>query len=185
MMRFALPVMFVAACGEPSASPHDAAVCTCSPAADCVDVTTCACPDNFVPPAPAYVTGRIVEGLPQIPGLLAGIGQFDEAGKRHAILVGYDAATAPIDTDIDLATSSFVVGFGYEIDPLQKIRSAYRVTSGTLRFARVCATGVSGSVSNAVLAEIDLFDNLALVPNGCGFTRPSVTFAIAGDCEAH
>jgi len=181
MKRIVLFATLVAGCGGDSATPPDAEL-TCSPAADRVGAT-CACPDNFVPTAPMFVTGRIVENLPQIPGLLAAIGQFDEAAKRHAILIGYDPATAPIDTDIDLATSSFVVGFGYEIDPLQNIRSAYRVTSGMLRFARACAAGVSGTVTNAALVEIDLFDNLAPIANGCTFALPTVAFAIADDCE--
>ena len=175
-------IAFVAiGCGDSSQSPPDAPTCACSPAADCI-AAACVCPDSFVPAAPAFVTGRIVEGLPQIPGLLAGIGQFDEAGKRHAILVGYDPATAPVHHDIDLATSQFVVGFGYEIDPLQEIRSAYRVMSGTLRFERVCAAGVSGSVSNAALSEIDLFANLAAIEGGCTFALPTVSFAIADEC---
>jgi hypothetical protein len=185
MRTLALIVMLamLAGCGDrdPVSQP-DAATCTCSPAADCVELA-CACPSNFVPAAPTYVTGRIVEGLPQIPGLLAGIGQFDEAGKRHAILVGYDPATAPVHESIDIATSPFVIGFGYDIDPLQEIRSAYRVISGTLRFERVCPEGVTGTVTNAALVEIDLFDNLAPIPDGCTFELPAVSFAIAGNCE--
>jgi hypothetical protein len=94
---------------------------------------------------PAFVESVVATDLPQIPGLVAAIGQFDEGGKRHALLVAYDPATAPIDTDIDVATVADIkIGVGYDIDPVQKIRSSYRVIQGTLRLTAACAGGVTG-----------------------------------------
>jgi hypothetical protein len=190
----ALAITLVAACGSPAATTPDAApdapACAgmtcgttcCTPAADCAG-DTCACPAGFVPDAPMFITGVVVDNLPQVAGLHAAIGQFDANGKRDAILVAYDPNTAPIGIDIDLATvPDLKIGFGYDIDPLQNIRSAYRITHGTLRLDSVCTIGVSGSVTGGMLEEIDLFDNLASIPNGCTFALPSVTFAVAKAC---
>jgi hypothetical protein len=137
-----------------------------------------------VPARPSFVESLVVRDLPQIPGLVAAIGQFDEASKRHALLVAYDPATAPIGVDIDLATVEDVkVGVGYDIDPLQKIRSSYRVVAGTLRLTEACAGGVSGTLRAAALGEVDLFQELAPVPNGCTMALPETEFQLAATCD--
>jgi hypothetical protein len=191
MTRMIIALALASACHSESAVPNalecPATTCgatCCSAAADCAD-DACACPANFVPTMPTFVTGVVVENLPQLPGLHAAIGQFDIAatGKRHAILVAYDPATVPVGVDIDLgATETVKVGFGYDISAEQKIRSSYRIMSGTLRLTSACATGVAGTVRGEQLSEIDIFDNLALVPNGCTFALPDATFAVAGAC---
>jgi len=188
-MRFA--IVALAAC---SGSPHapDAEVCAaqtcgtacCTPAADCGD-DACACPRNFIPDRPTFVTGVVVQNLPQIPGLLAAIGQFDAAGQRYAELVAYDPAQVPTGVDIDVATASAVkIGFGYQIDANQAIRSSFRAMTGTLRVSAVCADGIAGTLTNATLTEIDVFESLDPIAGGCTMTLPSVTFAIADTCGA-
>jgi hypothetical protein len=184
-----LVLLILAACGSSAAKP-DAEICNavmcgptcCTPAADCV-VGACACPSNFIPEMPTFVTGVVVKNLPQIPGLLAAIGQFDQPTERDAVLVAYDPATAPSGIDIDLATSTDVeIGFGYQIGPNQDIRASYRATTGTVHLTSVCPAGVAGTLVNAGLEEIDIFNNLTPIAGGCTMALPSVTFAIASDC---
>jgi hypothetical protein len=154
----------------------------CSAAADC-SAGACACPADFVPPAPAFVTAVVVDSLPQAPGLYAAIGQFDVSEARHALLVAYDPTTVPLETDIDLARVENVkMGVGYEVDTTKSIRSSFRVTRGTLRLTAACPEGVAGALANAELEEIDIFTSLDPIPGGCGFALPSVSFALAGAC---
>ena len=181
MIRFSL--LALAAC---SSSPHvpDADVCsTCTPAATCGD-NACNCPMNFVPAQPMFVTGVVVKNLPQIPGLLAAIGQFDDAGQRYAELVAYDPTQVPVGVDIDVAIATAIkVGFGYQIDANQQIKSSFRAVTGTLRVTSVCPEGVAGTLANATLDEIDVFTSLDPIAGGCTLALPSVTFAIAGACK--
>lgn len=189
MIRHTWIAAALAACGDNTAPP-DAPVCPavacgttcCTPAADCA-ATSCACPRNFVPDHPTFVTGVVVKNLPQIPGLVAAIGQFDDAGRRFAQLVAYDPATVRTNVDIDLATSTdFKIGFGYDIDGNQKIRSSFRAMTGHVRLTAACAEGIAGTLTGAELAEIDVFESLDPIAAGCTLAMPTVTFAIAKDC---
>src|ERR1041385_3936811 len=137
-------------CGDNTIVP-DAPACPtlacgescCSAAADC-SAGTCACPADFVPPAPTFVTAVVVDSLPQAPGLYAAIGQFDVGDQRHALLVAYDPASVPLDADIDLARVENVkMGVGYEVDTTKSIRSSFRVTEGRLRLTGACPEGVA------------------------------------------
>ncbi len=198
-----LSLLVLAACGHSTTTPEkpdatvaiDAApippdacaVCgaaCCTPAADCT-ADACACPANFVPEMPTLITGVVVANLPQIPGLMAAIGQFDQtATERDAILVAYDPTTAPVGVDIDLASSTDVkVGFGYQIDANQNIRASYRATTGTLHLTSACAAGVTGTLTDATLEEIEIFTSLDPIAGGCTTMVPSVTFAIAKACD--
>ena len=185
-----LLVLFVAACSSKPAAPPDAE-CTsvtcgsgcCTPAASCAG-DSCACPASFIPAMPMFVTGVVVKGLPQIPGLLAAIGQFDQPTERDALLVAYDPTTTTAGVDIDLATSTNVeLGFGYDIDANQDIRGSFRATTGTVHFTTVCAAGVAGTlVERRARRDRHLqqphADPRRLHDERC---RP-VTFAIAGAC---
>ena len=182
-------VLVLAACSSKPVAPPDVACSAvtcgtgcCTPAATCAG-DSCACPADFIPATPMFVTGVVVNNLPQIPGLLAAIGQFDQPTERDALLVAYDPATVTAGVDIDLATSTNVeLGFGYDIDANQDIRGSFRATTGTVHFTTVCAAGVAGTLSNAGLEEIDIFNNLTPILDGCTMTVPTVTFAIAGAC---
>jgi hypothetical protein len=129
------------------------------------------------------VTAVVVDSLPQAPGLYAAIGQFDVGEARHALLVAYDPASVPLDSDIDLARVENVkMGVGYEVDTTKSIRSSFRVTSGTLRLTAACPEGVTGELVDAELAEIDIFTSLDPIAGGCTFALPAVSFALAGAC---
>ena len=194
MTRFSISLLpwLVAACGSDVVPPEpDAPACTttvcgdtcCTAAADCT-AGACACPASFVPATPAFVTGVVVDNLPQAPGLYAAIGQFDVGEQRHALLVAYDPATVPLATDIDVASVENVkMGVGYEVDPTKNIRSSYRVTRGTLRLTSACPEGVAGTLDDAELVEIDIFASLDPIPGGCTFALPSLSFALAATCE--
>lgn len=177
------------ACVDTSSDEQYCGGCSlaCAPAADCKE-GGCTCPKGLIPAAPTFFRDMMRADVPQARGLMTGIGLLSEAGSINALMVAFDPATVPVGIDVDLATvnarkDTVYVGLGFEVDLLMDVRSAFLATAGTLRLTRACAEGVAGTLTHAMLQEIDLFADLtAPIAGGCASSVPSVAFTIGQDC---
>ena len=151
----------------------------CTPAQDCAG--SCACPDVQISGEPIITR---IDDVMLAPTIL-GIGIFSDGDDLDAVVIGFDPGT-PTDTDIDLADGEPpFVAIGYQVDVTsQEFRSAYRAQTGTLRLTRVCAAGVAGIVTGAILAEVDpAADPPEPLPDGCTASIESLAFDFGDPCE--
>lgn len=158
------------------------------------DVAHCECPpQDFVPAVinPLDLSQFGVEPVNQIPGgtEYVGLGPYLAGSLVHVVVGTFDLAATPsqIGVDIDLSTvaSDAVaprVVAGYNLDLMsQSVQTAYTAVSGTLNYEWACATGVSGTLTDATFAEVNGLMDPTPAPNGCGFSVTSVSFTF-GEC---
>lgn len=175
-------------CVDTAAEPKHCGSCghACSPAALCTS-GACSCPTSLMPAAPAFSSGIVRANVAQFPRLVTGVGLIPVADKSQAVLVAFDPATIPVGQDIDLATAKpemVRVGFGVDVVALTSVRGGYVASSGTLRLASACATGISGVLSNVKTTEVDLFANFMPIAGGCSLDIPSATFTLGSCADA-
>ena len=75
------------------------------------------------------------------------------------------------------------VGYDLDLDTLTPSASFY-ATRGTLTFTRICAGGFQGTLTGAHFVAVAGLMNPTLVPNGCAFDVPMITFAYGATCPA-
>ncbi len=147
-----------------------------SPGQICSGALPCACPPQFVP---ASLSGSIQS----IMGVTVGA-YIDFAGPNLAT-IGYDPAATTLDTPIALTGAATLpnVGAGYQINVSTFIpHTAYLASSGTIEFDTACAAGITGTLSDVVLTEVDTATG-ALLPGGCTLTlEETVPFSFGGAC---
>ena len=149
-----------------------------SPGQICSGALPCACPPDFMPP---QLAGMIVNQM----GFFAGL-HFDFQSST-AITVAYDPANTPLDTELELSSGSLtmpLVNAAFDVDPFaQTARTLYGASEGTVSFSSACAEGITGTLTDVVLVELDQTSG-APVPNGCTQTMPSpTTFNFGQACE--
>jgi hypothetical protein len=184
-------------CGISCASPGQACIPGTAPDEDAGagnDVAYCSCP------APGFVPETITPldlsqfGVDPVNGIPGGdpadniaFGLFlDASSLAHAFLVTFNGSTTPVGQDIDLSGVTGTiprVGAAYNVDIMtQAVQTPYAATEGTLHLDYSCATGVAGTLTNAVFVEVEATMNPTPVDNGCGFTVETVSFAFGDDC---
>lgn len=154
----------------------------CTPAQDCDQ--TCRCP------AIELSAADYSEFSQMDPDMLAptilGVGIYSSGDILNALVIGFDDPGTTTGTDIDLSAGDPpFVAIGYQIDvTTREYRSALRAQTGTLRLTRRCAAGVAGTVSAAMLAEIDPdADPPVPLAGGCTAVIPSLDFDFGDPCN--
>jgi hypothetical protein len=148
----------------------------------------CECPDDPWIPLPFMPLIEQMDDTSAPPATL-GIGAFSDAdGLIGAVVVAFDPATTPLDTDIDLATvapgGNPYIALGYDVDlGTMMPRGAFRSTTGTLRLSRRCSAGVAGTITNVQTVELTSPAPPPVpIPGGCTISVPSLDFDFGGPC---
>lgn len=146
--------------------------------------SACACAPSFLDSMPSFIQSQISTTL--LPGATLGIGGILD-NTINALVVGYPTATVRINqpytlSGATLGTPPFVAA-GYDVD-IQSFTPAasFYATTGTLTFTAVCAGGFQGNLTNARFVAVEGLMNPTLVPNGCAFDVPMVTFSYGTAC---
>lgn len=159
---------------------------TCCATAAQICSPGCSCPSAFVPQPFSTVIAQM--DTTRIAPAVLGIGVFSGTdSKLHALVVAFDPATVPLNTDITLPVSPFgsppYVGLGYDVNVSnQTTKSTFFASQGTLHLTRACASGVAGSVTGVMLREQTSMDNPQPAPMGCTIALPDLSFDYAGSC---
>ncbi len=157
----------------------------CDPGQAC-QAGDCACPPSFVPATPSFIQQQIDTTI--LAGATLGIGGMLNS-TIDAMIVAYPTATVMVGRAYDLAgatpgTPPFAaVGYDLDLDTLTPSASFY-ATRGTLTFTRICAGGFQGTLAGAHFVAVAGLMNPTLVPNGCAFDVPMITFAYGATCPA-
>ena len=155
----------------------------CDPGQAC-QAGDCACPPPFVPAMPSFIQQQI--NTTTLPGATLGLGGMLDA-TIDALVVGYPTATVQTNHAYDLSmgtpgTPPFAaVGYDLDLQTLTPSASFY-ATAGTLTFTRICAAGFEGTLTGAHFVAVAGLMNPTLVPNGCAFDVPTITFAYGDVC---
>jgi hypothetical protein len=181
-------------CTMACASPGQA--CVPGPEGEGTEIAHCECPPmDFVPAVitPLDLSQFGVDPVNPAGADHIGFGIYIGDGSlAHAFLVTFnltDGTATPIGEDIDLAAVPSTataprVGAGYNVDlQSQNLQTPYAASAGTLNLDYACATGVAGTVTNATFIEVEASTNPVPVPNGCGFSLDTVSFAFGDDCD--
>jgi hypothetical protein len=178
MLRWQLPLLVCAACGDnlaapaPDAPPVDsAAVADAAPVCE-ADLTSdeancgacthlchggevckqsaCSCPSGIIPPL-VFPTGT--EQFFGAGGFTIALAPTLSLSGINGLVFGYDASI-PLNTNIDLSTvaagSTPFVGSAAGLD-IQNfgLDASYLATAGTLRFTKHCDSEIEGTLTNA------------------------------------
>ena len=155
----------------------------CDPGEAC-QASVCACPPSFVPAMPSFIQQMVDTGT--LPGATLGIGGMLNS-TIDAMIVAYPTASVMVGRDYVLSGAQpgmppFVaVGYDLDLDTLTPSASFY-ATGGTLRFTRICAGGFEGTLTAGHFVAVMGLMNPTLVPNGCAFDVPLITFAYGNAC---
>ncbi|HVV85001.1 MAG TPA: hypothetical protein VHE35_18180 [Kofleriaceae bacterium] len=172
-------------CLDTSTDHDHCGSCTnmCGADQQCRD-SQCACPEGFIPAEPAFVQQQISTNT--LPGATLGIGGLLET-EIDALIVGYPTDSVEVNhpyalTGESLGTPPFAAaGFNIDLNSFMPA-AAFYATSGTVTFTKVCAAGFEGTLTDAHFAQVAGIMNPTLVPDGCSFDVPSVTFAYGDVC---
>ncbi len=163
------------------------ATCCASAAQNCTPAGgACECPAEIVPQPFSTVIDQM-DTVMQAPDVL-GIGVIDGTdGLLHALVIGFEPVSTPLDTDIALPTSpqgnAPFVGIGYDVDVIaQTTRSTLFASQGTLRLSRRCAAGVAGSITGLTLREQTTTADPTPHPMGCTLAVPDLVFDFGSTC---
>lgn len=146
--------------------------------------SSCMCAPSFLPAMPSFVQQQLNTQL--LPGATLGIGGMLNS-TIDALVVGYPTATVRVGqpytlSGATLGTPPFVAA-GYDVDLMSFMPAAsFYATTGTLTFTAVCAGGFEGTLTNAHFVAVAGLMNPTLVPNGCAFDVPSLSFSYGNAC---
>jgi hypothetical protein len=174
-------------CIDTSLDEEHCGGCTtvCDPGQAC-QASVCACPPSFVPAMPSFVQQQVDATI--LPGATLGIGGMLNS-TIDAIIVAYPTANVQVNRNYDLSgaqpgTPPFVAaGYDIDLDTFEPSASFY-ATRGTLRFSEVCPAGFKGTLTAGHFVAVAGLMNPTLVPNGCAFDVPLLTFAYGDACPA-
>ena len=174
-------------CLDTSLDEQHCGSCTtvCDPGQACL-LSACACPPSFVPAMPSFVQQGVDATM--LPGATIGFGGMLNS-TIDALVVAYPTQTVQVNRAYVLAgtnpgTPPFVAA-GYDLDINTFTPSAsFYATAGTLTFTKVCAAGFAGTLTNGHFVAVMGLMNPTLVPNGCAFDVPTMTFAFGDACPS-
>jgi len=154
-------------------------VTECQSGASCLS-GGCECPPSFLP---ATIANGIADQiLSQLPGAYVALSPFIGA-EIDAFGVAYSTAGVtpgePYTLDgATLPATPFAIAL-FDIDINTMVPAgAFAAISGTLTFDVACASGASGTLTNAVFQAATVFPSPMIDPAGCTFDVPTVTFSI-------
>lgn len=145
----------------------------------------CECPPAFVPANPSFLLNQV---RTDIPNVQLGVGGYIES-EIDVLIVAMPNGT-PLNTPFPLTGATLgqppFVGAGYDVDAeTMQPTAAYYATGGTVTFTQTCPGGFAGTASNVTFAAVSGgFTNPTLVPGGCTFTVPAISFAFGAVCPA-
>lgn len=158
----------------------------CTPARDCAASACGDCPAIVINPV-AMVLFEMDDQMlaPQI----LGIGAYADGAIIQAVVVGFEDPGTLTAQDIDLAGIQMgdapFVGLGFDVDTTSRdFRAVYRATAGTLNLSDRCATSVSGTITGAMLVEVDATVNPpTAIPGGCTAQIADLDFSWGQPCQ--
>jgi len=170
-------------CIDTTSDPFHCGMCdhTCSPASECAD-SECQCPAAFLPASvddPDANVGSFGGSM----NVYARTTITGTDGLEHRVTVGFDPAAVPIDTDLDLATTTAASMRVRYNTTFTGPSGSFTAISGTMHLTRACAEGVTGTITGVALAETEGGPGGGTaIPDGCGFEGVSLSFDLGPAC---
>lgn len=150
----------------------------CTPAATCA-ASACGCPAAFIGATPPVLATQMVMAQ---TGFVTGVAAVTGTDSNNHAVVVTAADAAPLNTSLPVNVNSQVfVAVAYELLSANQARSTYLATSGTVKLTRRCTAGIAGTISNAMLVEVDPM-TFQPIAGGCSTTVTQLAFDIAQPC---
>lgn len=166
-------------CGSCTNACQSGGVCGGTPPA-------CSCPAAFLQPTHAGSANDIFQNA--TANLRVGIGFEPDAGGLNGLIIGWNPAMTMTGQAYNLAGAVLgtppLVAAGYHFDMATfQPKAAFYATAGTLTFTSICASGVSGTLTDAQFSAVAGLMNPTVDPAGCGFSMASLTFSLGAPCN--
>jgi hypothetical protein len=119
--------------------------------------------------------------------IVLALGPEASASGINALGVGYDTTMQMTGVEYTLSSASpgtppFVLA-AYDVDiSNMQAEAGFYAESGTIEFTTMCATGVSGTITDAVFRGATLGLPPTIDPDGCTFAIPQIDFVIGAAC---